>query len=142
MDLVEHPTKAYDSYSRDLLTLVGSLEVLYVPLCSNAISPAIFFRRRRTSLDLSKTILTSYACGRGGTRAIPWFFEGNPGRFLLASEPLPPCSGGGRECSLGRSVLWTRSATRCFQTGRCFPSPRKKGKVAGVLASEVKPDER
>ena len=81
MYLEQHPTKANGYSTRDLLTLVGPLEDLYVPACGKGISiPRSSPYRRRTSLELSEAVLALYACGVS-TRAISRFLEGIYGAF-------------------------------------------------------------
>lgn len=79
--LGEHPTKANGYYTRDLLTLAGSIEDLKVPRVREGdFHPRILPYRKRASVDLSEAILTLYAVGVS-TRNISRFLEGVYGAF-------------------------------------------------------------
>ncbi|NOX44355.1 MAG: IS256 family transposase [Caldiserica bacterium] len=79
--LEEHPTKANGYYTRDLLTLFGPIEELWVPRVRGGdFHPKLIPYRKRTSIELSEAILLLYASGvsaRGISRfleAVYWVF--------------------------------------------------------------------
>jgi len=79
--LKEHQTKGNGHYTRDLLTLVGSLKDLKVPRVREGdFHPRILPYRRRTSVELSEAILGLYAAGVS-TRAISRFLDTVYGAF-------------------------------------------------------------
>ncbi len=81
MYLENHATKGNGYYSRDLLTLYGSLEDLRVPrVREGEFHPVILPERRRASLELSEAIVALYASGVS-TRGISKFLEGIYGAF-------------------------------------------------------------
>jgi putative transposase len=79
--LQEHPTKGNGYYTRDLLTLFGSLEDLKVPrVREGGFHPKVLPYRRRASIELSEAILILYAMGVS-TRDISRFLESIYGAF-------------------------------------------------------------
>ena len=79
--LEEHPTKGNGYYTRDLLTLFGPLEDHKVPRVREGdFHPKLLPYRRRTSIELSETILALYA-SRASTRDIS--------RDSVRGVPLP-----------------------------------------------------